>query len=188
MKDYIIISDKKFKRYDENYFISDHGDVYSLYSKSILKHEIDIDGYHRVSIHGKHKKIHRLVYYLWVGKIPKGLQINHKDDNKNNNYYKNLYAGSQKENVKDKMNNSHRVGNLFFISLYDENINDIITFCPASDFIDYCGHPSKNGSIKKFFNKKWFKKRYHIIEYKKVNKLNEIESVTTKCYEFNTVE
>ena len=97
----IIINKKIFKPYDKMYYISEDGEVYSLYSKKILEQAIDKDGYPRVDIHSKHIKIHKLVYLTWIGEIPQGLQINHKDDNKMNNHYSNLYVGTQKQNISD---------------------------------------------------------------------------------------
>lgn len=47
----MIIDGKEFKKYDNMYYISADGDVYSKYSHKCLKHNIDIDGYHRVDIH-----------------------------------------------------------------------------------------------------------------------------------------
>lgn len=168
----IIIDEKIFKPYDEIYYISADGDVYSKYSNKLLKHYIDLDGYHRVDIHSKHMKVHKLVFLTWIGKLKDKEQINHKDDNKNNNHYTNLYAGSQKENIQDCVLNEHRKGNVWYLTIYDKEENKIITFCPASNFIEYSGHPNKNKSVKRMFAKNWFKKRYKIIDYKK-------KSVTT---------
>ena len=168
----LIINEKIFKPYDESYYVSEDGDVFSLYSKKILKHTIDHDGYHRVDIHGKHIKIHKLVYLTWIGDLRQGEQINHKNDDKNNNHYTNLYAGTQKENIQDCISNGHRMGNIWYLTVYDKDTKKIITFCPASDFIEYSGHSCRNRSIKRMFNRNWFKKRYTIIDYKK-------KSVTT---------
>ena len=163
----IIIENKTLKPYDENYFISEYGDVYSLYSKKFLKHQIDRDGYHRVDIHSKHIKVHKLVYTTWIGNLSKEEQINHKDDNKDNNHYSNLYAGSQKENIQDCIKNKHRVGNTHYLTIYDKKENKILTFCPASEFILYSGHSCMNGSVKRMFTRNWFKVRYEIIDYNK---------------------
>ena len=168
----LIINEKVFKQYDKDYYVSEDGDVFSLYSKKILKHYIDLDGYHRVDIHSKHMKVHKLVYLVWVGNIHKGEQVNHIDDNKDNNNYTNLYVGSQKENIHDCMNNGHRQGNIWYLTVYDKEKDSMISFCPASQFIQYCGHPCHNQSVKRMFNKNWFKKRYEIIDYRK-------KSVTT---------
>lgn len=161
----IIINGLEFRAYDNMYYISQYGDVYSLYSNKILKHNIDLDGYHRVDIHGKHMKVHRLVYLVWIGPLYVYENVNHKDDNKDNNFYLNLYAGTQKENIQDCINNGHRVGNIKYLTVLDKLTGQIITFCPASDFIEYSGHPCNNGSVKRMFTKNWFKARYEIIDY-----------------------
>ena len=162
----LIINGILLKPYDNTYYVGENGEIYSTHSQKFLKHGIDIDGYHRVDIHGKHKKVHRLVYETWIGLVPKGLQINHLDDNKNNNHYKNLYAGTQRENVRDCIENEHRIGNTHYLTVFDRLIGKVVSFCPASDFITYCGHPSANGSVKRFFSKNWFNKRYDIIDYR----------------------
>lgn len=182
----IIINNIILKPYDKNYYISAKGDVYSTYSNKFLKHYIDLYGYPRVDIHKKHIKVHKLVYLTWIGEIPKGQQINHKDDNKLNIHFTNLYCGSQKENIQDCIKNGHRVGNLFYLTIKDKRINKILTFCPASNFIKYSKHSCKNGSLKRMFSRNWFKKRYEIIEYKKIN--NRLEGVTTMDDECNPVE
>lgn len=169
----IIINNTIFKPYDEMYYISAHGEVYSTYSNKILKWNIDKDGYPRVDIHGKHIKIHKLVYLTWVSRDLKGLQINHIDDNKMNPFYQNLYLGTQKDNIADCIENGHRVGNIQYITIYDKQEKVILTFSPLYKFIEYCGHPCANGSIKRMFSKNWFKKRYEIIEY------NNHKNVTT---------
>ena len=105
----MIIDNKEYTKIDDNYYISKYGDIYSVRSKRYLKHYINIDGYHRVDLYKKHKKIHILVYRYWIGDIPKGYQVNHKDDDKDNNYIENLYLGTQKENIHDCMNNNHHL-------------------------------------------------------------------------------
>lgn len=153
------------------YYVSAYGDVYSNHSKKIIKHSIDHDGYHRVDIHKKHIKIHKLVYLVWIGDIKQGEQINHKDDDKNNNHYSNLYTGNQKDNIRDCIKNNHRGGNIWYLTVFDKKTKETISFSPASDFIKYSGHSCRNGSVKKMFSKNWFKKRFEIIDYKKVSKM-----------------
>lgn len=48
----------------------------------------------------RHMQIHRLVYLIYAGDIPKNLQINHKDGNKLNNNLNNLELVTNGENVK----------------------------------------------------------------------------------------
>ena len=160
----VIINGIELRAFDETYYVSKNGDVYSTYSNKFLKHSIDHDGYHRVDIHSKHMKVHRLVYMTWV-ENNKDIQVNHIDDNKDNNSLNNLYAGTQKENISDCIRNGNRAGHIGHITVLDKLTNEILTFSPMSDFIQYCGHQSKSGSVKKFFNKNWFKKRFDIIDY-----------------------
>lgn len=175
----VVIDGKILKSYDELYLVSEYGDVYSTKYKKFLKHYITIHGYHRVDIHKKHIHVHKLVYLVWVGKIPKGLQINHIDDNKDNNHYSNLYVGSQKENILDCIKNNHRCGNVSKLIVFDKEVGKELTFCPATDFIKYSGHSCISRSLKKMMSKNWFKNRYTVIEYRKISNKEELISVTT---------
>ena len=165
--DLIEIDGKFFMKYDDMYYVSATGDVYSTFSKKCLKHYIDHNGYHRVDIHGKHIRISKLVYLTWKGEIPKGKIIRHIDDDKDNNMSTNLILGSQKENMYDAFRNNHKEksGNTHYLKLFDKIDNKTLCFCPAKDFIKFSGHPCSSGSLKKTFKKKWFKERYDIIEY-----------------------
>ena len=83
--------------------------------------------------------------------------------------------------------NNHRIGNMFYLTLFDKEKDKIITFLPSSNFIKYSGHTNTSGCINKMFNKNWFKKRYEILEFKKVNNLLDLEGVTTMGDECNPV-
>ena len=186
----VIFNNEVFKRYDNMYFVSADGKVYSSYSNKVLKNAIDISGYKMVDIHGKHMRIHRLVYLTWIGEIPKDCQINHKDDNKHNNHYTNLYAGTQKENMMDKSDNGHSIGNTYYLTVLDKKENKVITFCPAYEFIGYSHHSCKSGSLSKMFKREWFRKGYKIVEYKPVKNLKqflELKGVSTMGDECNPV-
>lgn len=156
-----------FKKYDNYYYVSRDGEVYSKYCNRCLKHYIDKDGYHRVDIHGKHIKIHKLVYLTWVGNIPIGKQVNHIDDNKSNNDYTNLYCGCQKQNIKDCIRNNHRAGNVYKLTILEKKSGKILNFQPAKDFFKYEPRKNINGSIKKVLNRKWFKEKYEVISIEK---------------------
>jgi len=145
---------QEFKPYDNIYYVSQYGDIYSTYKKGLLKHYIDLDGYHRVDIHGKHQKVHKLVYLVWNGSVPSNVQVNHIDDDKDNNYYKNLYLGDQKDNISDCINNKHRVGNIQSVVIYGKLYNKIITFPTVKEFIAYTGHKISNGSLAHCKNRK----------------------------------
>lgn len=154
---------KEYRKYDDFYYVSVDGDIYSTYKKGLLKHSIDLDGYHRVDIHSKHMKVHRLVFLAWVGPIPRDKQLNHLDDNKDNNHYKNLYLGSQKENIQDCIRNGTRKGNLKPIRVYDKKVDKVLDFESVSAFIEYTGHRVANGAISKCKSHKWFQIRYKIV-------------------------
>lgn len=193
----IIFNGKEFRQYprNNNYFISKDGEVYSKFSKKIIKQlyrEVKGKKYYYVDIYieGKqrHMLVHRMLYESWVKLLDKGEQVNHIDDNSIHNELENLYCGDQKDNIKDCFKNEHRVGNVFYLTLYDKEIDKVLTFCPANQFIEYSGHSNKSGSLNKFFSKNWFKKRYKIIEFKKIQNKIELDGVTTiadECKQVN---
>ena len=192
------INNKEFKVYDKNpkYFISKDGDVYSSYSKKILKKLIRKVSHNKqyyyvdIWVDGKqrHMNIHRLVWYVWVESISMEEQINHINDNSFDNRLENLYKGTQKENIADCFRNENRVGAIKYLKVFDKKANKEISFVPANKFIEYCGHSSKSGSVKKFFNKLWFKKQYTILEYRNIIDLNDLKSGTTMADECKPVE
>lgn len=173
---FMIIDGKEFKKYDNMYYISADGDVYSKYSHKCLKHNIDIDGYHRVDIHQKHMKVHRLVYMTWVGPIDPNLQVNHRDDDKNNNNYLNLYVGSQADNNEDCIRNGHKpYVNQQYLIVRDKERNAILFFQPANKFFEYCNHSQVNGSISRAITRNWFKDKFEFINMGK--SVTTIESI-----------
>lgn len=159
----LIFEGKEYRKYDDFYYVSADGCVYSSYKKGPLKHNVDLDGYHRVDIHGRHMKIHKLVFLVWVGPIPEGKQINHRDDNKDNNHFSNLYLGNQKENIQDCIRNGTRKGHMKPIKIYDKVAEKVIDFATIKDFIEYSGHKVANGTISKCKSHKWFTERYEVV-------------------------
>ena len=79
-----------------HYQINEIGEVYSLYSKRLLKPQINNSGYLVVDLHEGSKRniklIHRLVAetFLENDNPVEKTQINHKDENKLNNVISNL--------------------------------------------------------------------------------------------------
>lgn len=183
----IFINEKTFKQYkNTKYYCDDCGNIYSDYSQKILKPLLRGKGaktYYHVDMNfgkgQKHIPIHKIVYETWVGEIPKGKLVLHKDDDQLNNNINNLYLGNQKENIQDCIKNGHRVGSVWILTVYDKKENKTITFCPAKEFIDYCGHPCSNGGVQKMFIRNWFKKRFVIIDYRRCKNLLEKKGVTT---------
>lgn len=194
--DVIIINDKEFKqiRVNKNYWISSNGELYSEHANKIINTSINSNLgklYKRVDIRvdGKphHMMIHRLVYDTWVGPITRNDQINHINDDSLDNRVENLYKGSQKSNIADCVRNGHRVGHIKYLTVFDKKVKKTLTFCPSSDFIEYSKHSCQNGSIKRMFNKNWFKKRYIVIDFKNVNGKRHLKSVTTMADECKPV-
>lgn len=193
MNEILIIDGEEFKQtiVSDKYYVSKSGKVYSDISHKIIKGNISkIKGkyYRRIDIKGKHYGVHRLVFETWIRPLEKGEQVNHKNDDSLKNDADNLYSGTQKENIADCFKNKHRVGHIFYLTLFDKKENKTLTFCPASKFIEYSGHPNKSGNLNKFFSKNWFKIRYEIIEFKQVNNLKELNGVTTMADECKPVE
>lgn len=184
----ISIKSKNYKEYkNTGYYCNDEGEIYSNHSHKIIKPLLrgkKDKPYYYIDINfgngQKHCYIHKIVYETWLGDIPEGMNVLHKDDNQFNNNINNLYLGTQKENVNDCKNNNHRIGNTWILTIFDKEENQTLTFCPANEFISYCNHPSKNGSVNRMFNKKWFQKKYQTIDYYRCKKLDIKEGVTTK--------
>lgn len=94
----------EYKTYPHNstYQISKEGKLKGRYNKDISGFVIR-GGYRhlKINLNGKIKQcaVHRLVYETWVGPIPEGMQINHKDGNKQNNHIDNLELVTARENL-----------------------------------------------------------------------------------------
>lgn len=93
-----------YKPYYENsnYLVFDCGEIFSLYSNKFLTHKLDKGGYHCVNIkvNGKtaYRRIHRMVAITFIDNPKNLLQVNHKDENKNNNNVSNLEWITPKDN------------------------------------------------------------------------------------------
>ena len=102
--------------YEGMYEVSDEGRVRSLdrivkgrggnnrlFPGKILSPETTYQGYKRVRLsrEGKTRRftVHSLVAQEFIGEYPKGLVINHIDENKANNRAENLEYVTQKENI-----------------------------------------------------------------------------------------
>ena len=96
----VIIYDKANNEYvdlGEWYLVNQYGDIYSKRKNKLLKHNILWSGYHMVRLRSNNKSYDKLVHNVvgWTfpdicGKYEPGLQINHKDENKDNNNAINL--------------------------------------------------------------------------------------------------
>lgn len=103
---------RELDRYLSNYEVSNDGKVYSVktnwrgYGKRELNQSLNSDGYKSVklTLNGLRKRIavHKLVAYVHIGPMPKGLQVRHLDGNKFNNSASNLTYGTAVENATDR--------------------------------------------------------------------------------------
>jgi len=89
-----------------NYIISNDGVVISHKLNKPLKHGIDKDGYHLVSLNGKSFRLHRLVCKHF-GNWDETLTVDHIDRNKDNNHIDNLRLATH---LQQKFNTKHKDG------------------------------------------------------------------------------
>ncbi len=75
----------EWKKINDNYSVSECGDVRNDRNNHILKPELHYKGYYRVTINGKHQFIHRLVCIAYHDNPNNYEQVNHKDGIKTNN-------------------------------------------------------------------------------------------------------
>lgn len=89
-----------FIRHESGLLVSDRGRIYGDRLRT-FRAKARKDGY--CQIHAKGDRfyyLHRLVYEAHRGPIPAGLEINHKDLNKQNNALDNLEAVTHAENIR----------------------------------------------------------------------------------------
>lgn len=87
--------------YEDNYQISNYGNVKNKITGKILIGDKNSIGYRRVILYQPKKKrffVHRLVALHFVDGYKENLVINHIDGNKENNHYKNLEWVTRSEN------------------------------------------------------------------------------------------
>lgn len=96
------------------YFVDEHGFAYSSWlNKGIhglvmtdtpkqLKGITTKKGYKIISFSRKEKDyLHRIMYRTFIGEIPEGMNVLHRDGNPGNNAIINLYIGNQTQNAID---------------------------------------------------------------------------------------
>ena len=83
-----------------DYQVSDHGRVMSLKGKTprYLKPTLTHNGYYRVCLDGEYCRVNRLVWEVFNGPIPDGMQVNHINEIKTDNRLENLNLLTNQEN------------------------------------------------------------------------------------------
>lgn len=132
----------------DDYLIYDDGRVYSEKSGRFLNGCHDSKGYLYLDIRGRKcenvcPKIHRLVAQLFIGE-PNGLQVNHKDGNKENNAVSNLEYVTHEENRIHAINTGLKNEIPYGIIMCDLEGNELRYFRTCQDAIQELG--IKNGN------------------------------------------
>jgi len=99
----------------------------------------DHKGYFRIRLQGDHgsvtMKVHRLMVMAFIGDIPQGMTVNHKDGNKTNNSINNLEVLSNPDNIRHSYASGLRDGKVLFGSshgmskLSEDQAIEIIMLC-----------------------------------------------------------
>ena len=90
------------------YEVSTFGNVRRISTQYMMTSSIGSRGYTFVHLRvgidnpaGKYVRTHKLVADTFLGPCPDGLEIDHLDRNRRNNYYKNLCYCTHKENMEN---------------------------------------------------------------------------------------
>lgn len=101
---------KDIKGYEGLYKVSNYGKIISIRRNKIMGFCLAGSGYEMVQLY-KNKKpkpsyIHRLVYENFIGELPNNrkMVIDHVDNNKRNNFYKNLQLITNRRNCSKDQN------------------------------------------------------------------------------------
>lgn len=102
---------------NKNYKVSNFGKVKRIKKRRgavvgrILRPAKNSDGYLYVVLNdmgGETVAVHTLVAEIFIGPCPKGKEVNHIDENKKNNYYRNLEYVSHSINMKKSCEGTNR--------------------------------------------------------------------------------
>ena len=101
------------------YVVYSDGKVWSKISKKFLKQTLTNSGYYILG--SKLGFVHRLIVKTFIGKIPNGFEVNHKDGNKLNNSIDNLEWCSYKRNADHMFNTGLREDNIRIKAIFNED-------------------------------------------------------------------
>ena len=154
------------------------GGFYRNIHERILSHYVSNNksGYPSVILCNETKRlniaIHTLVYTSFIGEVPDGMTINHKDGNKENPYVDNLELATYSENIQHAYDVLDRNRNETYYNYYIKDIetNDVVEFKAATEAGDYFGASAVTitqyaiGHFKGLFKNKYEVSRAEIIK------------------------
>ena len=119
----------------ENYKINEDGEIVHKRTNHILKHSINEKGYHKVSLQKGDKKhktgVHRLVAKAFIPNPNNYREVNHIDENKDNNNYKNLEWCNREQNIAHSIKSGKFI--ITQVAQYDKNNQLIKIFTSCSE-------------------------------------------------------
>ena len=104
---------RELEKYDYKEFMSENGRTYYVTTEgeffSETKHlkKSSVNGYEYVSIDGKSKIAHRLIWQVFNGEIPEGMEIDHINTDRLDNRLDNLRLVTPSENKRNPLTIEH---------------------------------------------------------------------------------
>lgn len=176
---------RKIKSLNYLYEINENGTIFrNVKSKKQLKIKLDFHhsdkGYYVTFVHLGGRKnskvvrcmIHRIVAECWLGDIPDGMEVDHKDRNPHNNDWHNLRYVTKSEQMRNRDHtNISKIGALNLqkarearaIHVTIKGLNECISFNSKSECSDYLS--KKYNKTKAQIAWKLTKERKHIYGY-----------------------
>lgn len=160
---------KPIKGYENNYEISNMGNIRNKKTKQILIGDINNAGYRRITLYIPEKKrffVHRLVAYHFCEGFNEDLVVNHKNGNKKDNRAENLEWVSRSENdlhaYKNDLRHAHvpyHQGDVYY-KVLDYSTGVLIKEYPSKEAViqDY---PMDRNTFQTSVNRGWFFKDWH---------------------------
>jgi hypothetical protein len=119
----------------ENYKINENGEIVNKRTNHTLKHSINEKGYHKVILQKDNKKhktgVHRLVAKAFIPNPNNYREVNHIDENKDNNNYKNLEWCNREQNIAHSIKSGKFI--ITQVAQYDKNNQLIKIFNSCSE-------------------------------------------------------